>query len=173
MSKLNASAFEFVPGKRFVPPPAQQPPQPPFVRAEEPHTPPAPPPTISLNIGGAKPAPAAPAPAARDPVPAHAPPAAPPSSTKPQSQLAKATGPSSSSSTPSRTPGNASPAPSSTPSSKTFTMGRAKTDTVAIAQEVAAVADQEVLEDLFGDSASCFPQHSISMIPSGTREADE
>ncbi len=35
-------------------------------------------------------------------------------------------------------------------------MGRAKTDTAAIAQEVAAVADQEVLDDLFGDSASSF-----------------
>ncbi|KAH9970460.1 P-loop containing nucleoside triphosphate hydrolase protein [Russula compacta] len=30
-------------------------------------------------------------------------------------------------------------------------MGRAKTDTAAIAQEVAAVADQQVLDDLFGD----------------------
>jgi hypothetical protein len=52
-------------------------------------------------------------------------------------------------------------------------MGRAKTDTVAIAQEVAAVADQEVLDDLFGDSASSFPHRFLSMIPSGTREADE
>jgi peptide chain release factor subunit 3 len=52
-------------------------------------------------------------------------------------------------------------------------MGRAKTDTVAIAQEVAAVADQEVLDDLFGDSASSFPYRFLSMIPSGTREADE
>jgi hypothetical protein len=33
-------------------------------------------------------------------------------------------------------------------------MGRAKTDTAAVAQEVATVADQEVLDDLFGDSAS-------------------
>jgi peptide chain release factor subunit 3 len=106
-------------------------------------------------------------------MPAHAPSAAPPSSAKPQIQQAKATGPSSSSSTPSRTPGNASPAPGSTPSSKTFTMGRAKTDTVAIAQEVAAVADQEVLDDLFGDSASSFPHRSLPMIPPGTREADE
>ena len=32
-------------------------------------------------------------------------------------------------------------------------MGRAKTDTAAVAQEVATVADQEVLDDLFGDSA--------------------
>jgi hypothetical protein len=52
-------------------------------------------------------------------------------------------------------------------------MGRAKTDTVAIAQEVAAVADQEVLDDLFGDSASSFLHRSLPMIPSGTREADE
>ena len=52
-------------------------------------------------------------------------------------------------------------------------MGRAKTDTVAIAQEVAAVADQEVLDDLFGDSASPFPHRSHPMIPSGVREADE
>jgi len=52
-------------------------------------------------------------------------------------------------------------------------MGRAKTDTVAIAQEVAAVADQEVLDDLFGDSASSFPHHSLPVTPSGTREADE
>jgi hypothetical protein len=52
-------------------------------------------------------------------------------------------------------------------------MGRAKTDTVAIAQEVAAVADQEVLDDLFGDSGSSFPHRSLPMIPSGTREADE
>jgi hypothetical protein len=33
-------------------------------------------------------------------------------------------------------------------------MGRAKTDTATIAQEVAAAADQEVLNELFGDSAS-------------------
>src|SRR6266481_4178962 len=113
MSKLNASAFEFVPGKRFGPASAQQkpqhqsqpqnqPPPPAFVRPEEPQAPPAPPPTISLNIGGAKPTQAAPPPAARDPAPAHAPSTAPPPSTKPQSQQAKATGPSSSSSTPSR-----------------------------------------------------------------------
>ena len=162
MSRLNASAFEFVPGKRFGSSSQQQsqpqgPPQPAFVRAEQPDTPPAPPPTINLNIGGAKPAPAAPQPAAHDPVPsAHAPSAAPPPSAKPQPQQTKATVPSSSSSTPSRTPGNGSPAPASAPSTKAFTLGRAKTDTAAIAQEVAAVADQEVLEDLFGDSASPF-----------------
>jgi hypothetical protein len=36
-------------------------------------------------------------------------------------------------------------------------MGRAKTDTAAVAQEVATVADQEVLEELFGDSAFILP----------------
>ena len=52
-------------------------------------------------------------------------------------------------------------------------MGRAKTDTVAIAQEVAAVADQEVLDDLFGDSESSLPHRFLPMMLSGTREADE
>jgi peptide chain release factor subunit 3 len=174
MSRLNASAFEFVPGKRFTPVPGQQqsqaPPLPPFERPEQPEAPPAPPPTINLNIGGARHAPAAPPPAAHDSMPSHAPSAAPPPSAKPQPQQANATVPSSSSSTPSRTPANASPAPASTPSSKTFTMSRAKTDTAAIAQEVAAVADQEVLDDLFGDSASPFPP--LPMIRSGTRAAD-
>ncbi len=33
-------------------------------------------------------------------------------------------------------------------------MGRAKTDTAMIAQEVEAVADQDMLNELFGDSAS-------------------
>jgi hypothetical protein len=33
-------------------------------------------------------------------------------------------------------------------------MGRAKTDTTMIAQEVEAVADQDMLNELFGDSAS-------------------
>jgi peptide chain release factor subunit 3 len=164
MSKLNASAFEFVPGRRFVPPSGQsqqhlqsQPQQPPasaFVRPEESEVPPPPAPTISLNIGGAKLAPAPHPPAVRDPEPAHPPSAAPPPAAKPHTQHAKAPAASSSSSTPSRTPGNASPAPASTQPSKTFTLGRAKTDTAAIAQEVAAVADQEMLEDLFGDSAS-------------------
>lgn len=40
-------------------------------------------------------------------------------------------------------------------------MGRAKTDTTAIAQEVATVADQEVLDDLFGDSAFQFISSSL------------
>ncbi|KAI9432586.1 eukaryotic polypeptide chain release factor 3 [Lactarius indigo] len=151
MSRLNASAFEFVPGKRFSPPQqqpqSQQPPLPAFSRPEEPDTPPPPPPTISLNIGGPKPPPAAPpAAAAREPEPVRAAQAAPPPVAKPPAVQAKAAPPSSSS-TPTRTPGATSPAPVS----KTFTMGRAKTDTAAVAQEVATVADQEVLDDLFGD----------------------
>ncbi|KAI9451768.1 eukaryotic polypeptide chain release factor 3 [Lactarius psammicola] len=151
MSRLNASAFEFVPGKRFAPqqqqPQSQQPPLPAFSRPEEPDAPPPPPPTISLNIGGPKPSPAAaPAAAARDPEPVRPVQAAPLPAAKPPTQQAKAVPPSSSS-TPTRTPGAASPAPPS----KTFTMGRAKTDTAAVAQEVATVADQEVLDDLFGD----------------------
>jgi hypothetical protein len=51
--------------------------------------------------------------------------------------------------------GDASPAPASTQLSKTFTLGRAKTDTATVAQEVAAaVADQEMLEGLFSNSVS-------------------
>ncbi|KAH9045920.1 eukaryotic polypeptide chain release factor 3 [Lactarius deliciosus] len=152
MSRLNASAFEFVPGKRFSSPQqqpqSQQPPLPPFSRPEESNTPPPPAPTISLNIGGPKPPPVAPpaAAAARDPEPIRPAQAAPPPVAKPPTVQAKAAPPSSSS-TPTRTPGASSPAPAS----KTFTMGRAKTDTAAVAQEVATVADQEVLDDLFGD----------------------
>ena len=153
MSKLNATAYEFVPGKRFgaqqQQPQPQQPPPPPFSRPEEPDVAPPPPPTISLNIGGSKPSPAAPpAAASRHSEPARAAQVVPPPAAKPPTQQVKAA-PTSSSSTPTQTPGAASPAPQS----KTFTMGRAKTDTAAIAQEVATVADQEVLEDLFGDSA--------------------
>jgi peptide chain release factor subunit 3 len=171
MSKLNASAFEFVPGKRFAPIPQQQqqpqpqsqPPLPPFIRPDVPDTPPPPPPTISLNIGSSKPSPAASPPPARDPEPARVPSVVSSPATKPQVQHTKAVPPSSSTSTPSRTPGSASPAPhSATSSSKTFTMGRAKTDTAAVAHEMAAVADQEVLDDLFGDSA-LYPPLPLSL----------
>ncbi|KAJ7228689.1 P-loop containing nucleoside triphosphate hydrolase protein [Mycena pura] len=116
MSKLNAGAYEFVPGRSFVLPQNVQQPVPPPPRAppdEAPH----PPPTISLNIGGAKPAPA----------PAPAQPAAKAQATIKVSQ--------------------ASSAPS-----KTFSMDKAKTDTSAIAQEVRNVADDTILEDLYGDA---------------------
>ncbi|KAH9015032.1 eukaryotic polypeptide chain release factor 3 [Lactarius hengduanensis] len=124
MSRLNASAFEFVPGKR-VSPPQQQP------QSQQPPLPAFSPP---------------PAAAVRDPEPVRAAQAAPPPVAKLPTVQAKAAPPSSSS-TPTRTPGATSPAPAS----KTFTLGRAKTDTAAVAQEVATVADQEVLDDLFGD----------------------
>ncbi|KAJ6484997.1 P-loop containing nucleoside triphosphate hydrolase protein [Mycena vitilis] len=116
MSRLNAGAYEFVPGRGFVAPQAQPPPPAPLERPEQTEAP-RPPPTISLNIGGAKPAPPAPAPA----------------------------------------PAVATPAPASiqvsAPSapSKTFSTEKSKTDTTAIVQEVRTVADDSVLEDLYGD----------------------
>lgn len=54
MSKLNASAFEFVPGKAFSPPQTQQPIPEPIERPELTEAP-KPAPTISLNIGAPKP----------------------------------------------------------------------------------------------------------------------
>ncbi|KAJ7638785.1 eukaryotic polypeptide chain release factor 3 [Roridomyces roridus] len=62
MSKLNAGAFEFVPGRGFPLPQPAAPLPPPVERPEQTEAP-RPPPTISLNIGGSKPTPA-PAPAA-------------------------------------------------------------------------------------------------------------
>ncbi|EGO27904.1 hypothetical protein SERLADRAFT_447127 [Serpula lacrymans var. lacrymans S7.9] len=114
MSRLNAGAFEFVPG-RTLRAPQPSAPQPSLAPVERPlqTEAPAPPPTISLNIGGAKPPPApAPAPAA-----VHHP---------------------------------VTPASTGT-STPVFTMDKAKTDTLAIAREVQAVADREVLKDLYGD----------------------
>lgn len=58
MSRLNAGAFEFVPGRGFSIPTKQpsQPQPPPLERPEQTDAPP-PPPTISLNIGGSRPTP--------------------------------------------------------------------------------------------------------------------
>jgi peptide chain release factor subunit 3 len=128
MSKLNAGAYAFVPGKSFGAPPAQppaQPPPPPLERPQQTEAPP-PPPTIKLNIGGSKPTPAA-TPSQGSPRPAAAVPAVIASSNAP------------------------SPAPPSAPS-KVFSTEKAKTDTSAIAREVQAVADASVLQDLYGDS---------------------
>ena len=130
MNKLNPGAFEFVPGKFKVP--HQEPPQPssqPVERAEQLEAPP-PPPTISLNIGGSKPAPGTPTISASNP---HVP------ATTKQSVVSKAT-----------------PKPSASmhktePPSKTPSMEKSKTDTADIALEVQAVADRAVLEDLYGD----------------------
>ncbi|KAL0949918.1 hypothetical protein HGRIS_009946 [Hohenbuehelia grisea] len=134
MSKLNAGAFEFVPGKSFKLPQSvlqpQQPPPPPVERPEQTEAPP-PPPTISLNIGGSKPAAPAPAvPVAAPPKPAQVAPPKPAAAAQPET--------------------SSSPAPAAQPS-KTFSTERAKTDTHTIAQEVHNVADQAVLEDLFGN----------------------
>ncbi|KAK0461886.1 eukaryotic polypeptide chain release factor 3 [Desarmillaria tabescens] len=127
MSKLNAGAFEFVPGRAFgVPPPVQQPPPPPPVERPEQLEAPRPPPTISLNIGGSRPSPS--------PSPSPAPTAAKRTQEKPKE-------------TPPQTPKPKNDPP---PPSKTFTLEKAKTDTNAIAQEVKAVADQTVLDDLYG-----------------------
>jgi len=135
MSKLNPGAFEFVPGKGFVAPqPPAQPPPPPTERPEQ-TEPPRPAPTISLNIGGSKPTPpAAAAPVSQSqikvevvakttPASAHAPAVATSTTSKPNTPA---------------------------PPSKTFTTQKAKTDTNAIAQELKAVADQTVLDDLYG-----------------------
>ncbi|KAK0206794.1 eukaryotic polypeptide chain release factor 3 [Desarmillaria ectypa] len=127
MSRLNASAFEFVPGRAFgVPPPVQQPPPPPPVERPEQIEAPPPPPTISLNIGSSRPSPS--------PSPSPAPPSAKRTQEKPKE-------------TPPPTP---KPKNDPAPPSKTFTLEKAKTDTNAIAQEVKAVADQTVLDDLYG-----------------------
>jgi peptide chain release factor subunit 3 len=146
MSKLNPGAFSFVPGKAFVPAAQQQaasPPPPPIERPAQTEAP-APAPTISLNIGGARPTPASgPAqtislsiggskPATPTPPPVVAPAA------------------------PKGTPSPATNAPATTvkveasTASKTFTTDRAKTDTNAIAQEVKTAADLAVIEDLYG-----------------------
>ncbi|KAJ4478036.1 eukaryotic polypeptide chain release factor 3 [Lentinula aciculospora] len=144
MSRLNAGAFEFVPGKSFALPPRTQQgqtPQPPPIERPEQTEAPRPPPTISLSIGGSKP-PAAPP--SVQPTPAASPSPAPASI--PASSQAK------SSTVPAKTSvktKSESPAPSTGPS-KTFTLEKAKTDTNAIAKEVQAAADKAVLDDLFG-----------------------
>ncbi|KAK0190772.1 P-loop containing nucleoside triphosphate hydrolase protein [Armillaria mellea] len=125
MSRLNAGAFEFVPGRAFgAPPPVQQPPPPPPVERPEQLEAPRPPPTISLNIGGSRPSPS----------PSPAPPAAKRVQEKPKESP----------------PATPKPKNDPAPPSKTFTLEKAKTDTTAIAQEVKAVADQTVLDDLYG-----------------------
>ncbi|KAF4574646.1 peptide chain release factor GTP-binding subunit [Pleurotus pulmonarius] len=122
MSKLNAGAFEFVPGRAFKLPTAAPAPSPgpPIERPEQTEAP-APAPTISLNIGGSKPL---------APSPSQTPPAKAPAAPKPEPNVVK--------------PSRAEP-------SRTFTTEKAKTDTNAIVQEVHAVADQTILEDLFGE----------------------
>ena len=132
--KLNANAFEFKP--RFNIP--QQAPQPPPERPAEDAPAPPPAPTISLNIGGPKPA--QPAPSLAQPVPQ---PAAP----KPAAAVKPPTRPS----TPPPAPAAAAAAPArAAGQSTTFTLERAANDAAAIQREAQDLVDQETLEDLYG-----------------------
>lgn len=144
MSKLNASAFEFVPGRGFVAPNLQQPPpQPPQAPIERPEQtdPPRPPPTISLNIGSSKPPPPATTTIQAPPPP-------------PASTTANSTPQSSKPATPK--PQTTIKAETAGASSKTFTTGKAKTDTNTVAQDVKNAADQAILEDLYGNRVFIF-----------------
>ncbi|KAI0701824.1 P-loop containing nucleoside triphosphate hydrolase protein [Cytidiella melzeri] len=141
-NKLNANAFSFVPGQVFRAPAIAQPqapPPPPLERPEQTEAP-RPAPTISLNIGGAKPAPP---PAAPTPVPSAAPPPAQPVVSAPPPQAAADV---TSKAEPATASGNAKSS-----GSATFTLERAKTDTTAIAREVQAAVDEETLKDLYGN----------------------
>jgi peptide chain release factor subunit 3 len=132
MSKLNPTAFSFVPGQRLTIPQQQLQPLPPPIERPEQTEAPTPPPTISLNIGGTSALPASP----QIQYTAHLPPPAA------QTVVGEAK------------PGPQRP-PKTEPSapSKTFSLEKAKTDTNAVAQEVKAVADQAVVEDLYGNSS--------------------
>ncbi|ETW76653.1 hypothetical protein HETIRDRAFT_389700 [Heterobasidion irregulare TC 32-1] len=148
MSKLNAGAFEFVPGNAFrIPPSQQQPTPPPLQPVERPEQTeaPVPAPTISLNIGGPKPQPV-PSPAPSAPPPAPAPATAAFAKAAPKPATSTSSG-GSGASTPVKTSAVSSPAPAS----RTFTLAKAKNDTAAIAQEVQNAADEAVLQELFGD----------------------
>lgn len=136
MSKLNAGAYEFVPGRGFVLP-EQKVVQslPPLERPEQTEAP-RPPPTISLNIGLPKPQPPA------DPNPPLLPTQEPGLSPTPATTLHPPT--------PSAPAASKAASAPVTPN-KTFSTEKSKTDTNAIAQEVKAVADRAILEDLYGN----------------------
>jgi peptide chain release factor subunit 3 len=124
MSRLNAGAFEFVPGKAFKLPqdPAQPLPEP--VERPEQAEAPAPPPTITLNIGGSR---SPPVPSTANPVAqAHLP-------TPKASTTAKATS------------SSGSPAP---PAPKVVTTEKIRSDIVA--HDIHAV-DDSVVNDLYGE----------------------
>lgn len=141
MSKLNIGASEFVPGRfrTFVPQAPLQPPPPgmqPIERPEQTEAP-AKAPTISLSIGGSKPA--APPVAKLEPevIPAKASVAA--TAPKPTPAAAPAQ------------PKITVAQPTAAQGSKTFTTERAKTDATAVHQEVHSIVDQETLKDLYGE----------------------
>ncbi|KAI0030679.1 P-loop containing nucleoside triphosphate hydrolase protein [Vararia minispora EC-137] len=156
MSRLNAGAYEFVPGRGFRPPPQQHQGGPtpppglqPFQREELPDAPPpAPAPTISLKIGGTKPAPATAS--ASKPAPQPAPP-------KPVAEEPKLAPVAEAEAKPTPAPPKKEAKKAErekekeAAGSKTFTMDRAKTDTAAVAQEVQTVAEQNVLDELYGN----------------------
>lgn len=135
MSRLNAKAFEFVPGQAFkIPSQPPQPPQPELLPVERPEQtePPKPAPTISLNIGGSRPhqlAAEPPPPASKDKEPSQTPIPPKPSASAPTSHP---------------------PSPAPPAKSYNFSAEKSKTDTDAVAQEVHKTADSETLGDLFG-----------------------
>ncbi|QRW05061.1 Elongation factor Tu GTP binding domain [Ceratobasidium sp. AG-Ba] len=141
MSGLNPGAFEFVPGQAFRLPraaaPSATPPPAPLERPE-PAEAPKPAPTISLNIGGARPpAPEATAPAAAPaPVSSQAPESAAP---VPKPAAAK------------------EPATTRGKDKFDFTASKAKTNVDAVAEETKALVDEDTLKDLYGDSAAVDP----------------
>lgn len=133
MSRLNAKAFEFVPGQTFkIPPKPQQTSQAELqpVERPEPTEPLKPASTISLNIGSS-----------RSSQPAAEPPPVPKS--KP---IQIHDDPKPAASTP--TSHSSSPAPPA--KSYNFSAEKSKTDTDAVAQEVHKTADSATLGDLFG-----------------------
>ncbi|QRV76157.1 Elongation factor Tu GTP binding domain [Ceratobasidium sp. AG-Ba] len=141
MSGLNPGAFEFVPGQAFRLPraaaPSATPPPAPLERPE-PAEAPKPAPTISLNIGGARPpAPEATAPAAAPaPVSSQAPESAAP---VPKPAAAK------------------EPATTRGKDKFDFTASKSKTNVDAVAEETKALVDEDTLKDLYGDSAAVDP----------------
>jgi peptide chain release factor subunit 3 len=148
MSRLNAGAFEFVPGKSHKAP--TQPPPEPAPQPVQPSLPsldnPGPPQTISLNIGGSKPTPPATPPLPQQSQPQKpSPPKAQTPTPKPDAAPAPAT-----------TTAKLQPPSSNATSSKVFTLEKAKTDTTAISNELIAVADQDTLKELFGDGIYFF-----------------
>ncbi|QRV90969.1 Elongation factor Tu GTP binding domain [Ceratobasidium sp. AG-Ba] len=141
MSGLNPGAFEFVPGQAFRLPRAAAPsatPPPAPIERPEPAEAPKPAPTISLNIGGARPpAPEATAPAAASvPVSSQAPESAVP---VPKPAAAK------------------EPATTRGKDKFDFTASKAKTNVDAVAEETKALVDEDTLKDLYGDSAAIDP----------------
>ncbi|KAL5527122.1 SUP35 [Sanghuangporus baumii] len=146
MNRLNSNAAEFVPGKFRVTPQFSQaqPPPAPIERPEQGEAP-KPPPTITLNIGGSKPAspPSAPAPA-----PVSAPPPAAPA---PAPAPAASPAPTPAQPTPSKTSAPPPPEKAASIKSKASTTERAKTDATRVVEEVHANADEATLKDLYGD----------------------